>query len=100
MADGEPPAQQPPHAVPPVPPMQPPAPPTQPDVPPAQPAVLTVQTSPVLQLNWPHFKPEFVRKLDKDVEAHLLRTNDWMGTHAFPDGCQSSKILFNFRRRS
>ena len=38
------------------------------------------------QLNWSHFKPEFAGKLDEDVEAHLLRTNDWMDTNAFPDG--------------
>ena len=32
-------------------------------------------------LNWTHFKPEFSGKPDKDAEAHLLRTNDWMDTH-------------------
>ena len=37
------------------------------------------------QLNWSHFKPEFTAKPDEDVEAHLLRTNDWMDTHAFPE---------------
>ena len=37
-------------------------------------------------LNWSHFKPEYLGKPDEDVEAHLLRTNDWM-THmnGFPD---------------
>ena len=38
------------------------------------------------QLNWSHFKPEFAVKPDKDAEAHLIRTNDWMDTHAFPEG--------------
>ena len=38
------------------------------------------------QVNWLHFKPEFEGKPDEDVEAHLLRTNDWMDTHAFPEG--------------
>ena len=38
------------------------------------------------QLNWSHFKSEFAGKPDKDVEAHLLRTNDWMDTYAFPEG--------------
>ena len=37
------------------------------------------------QLNWSHFKPEYSGKPDKDVEAHLLRTNDWMDTHEFLD---------------
>ena len=36
-------------------------------------------------MNWSHFKPEFSGKPDKDVEAHLLRTNDWMTTHDFPE---------------
>ena len=38
------------------------------------------------QLNWSHVKPEFTGKPGEDVEAHLLRTNDWMDTHAFPEG--------------
>ena len=38
------------------------------------------------QLNWSHFKPEFAGKQEKDVKAHLLGTNDWMDTHAFPEG--------------
>ena len=37
------------------------------------------------QLNWSYFKPEFACKAEEDVEAHLLRTNDWMDTHNFPD---------------
>ena len=37
------------------------------------------------QLNWSYFKPEFAGKMDEDVEAHLLRTNDWMDTHNFPN---------------
>ena len=36
-------------------------------------------------LNWSHFKPDFSGKPEEDVEAHLLRTNDWMTTHDFPD---------------
>ena len=36
-------------------------------------------------LNWSHLKPEFSGKPDKDVEAHLLRTKDWMDTHRFQD---------------
>ena len=37
-------------------------------------------------MNWSHFKPEFLGKPEEDVEAHLLRTNDWMTTHDFPEG--------------
>ena len=36
------------------------------------------------QLNWSYFKPEFSGK-PEDAEAHLLRTNEWMETHNFPD---------------
>ena len=35
------------------------------------------------QLNWSHFKPEYAHQLEEDVEAHLLRTNDWMDMHDF-----------------
>ena len=37
------------------------------------------------QLNWSHFKPKYAGRPDKDVEAHLLRMNDWMDTHEFPE---------------
>ena len=37
------------------------------------------------QLNWSHFKPEYTGRPDKDAEAHLLRTNDWIDTHKFPE---------------
>ena len=37
------------------------------------------------QLNWSNFKPEFSGKPEEDAEEHLLRTNDWMVTHNFPD---------------
>ena len=35
-------------------------------------------------LNWSHFKPDFSVKSEA-VEVHLLRTNDWMTTHDFPN---------------
>ena len=38
------------------------------------------------QLYWPYFKTEFAGKQDEDAEAHLLRTNNWMDTCAFPEG--------------
>ena len=37
------------------------------------------------QLNWSHFKPDFSGKPEEDAEAYLLRTNDWMTTHNFPN---------------
>ena len=86
MADGGPPAPPPPcytTCSAPVPHMQPPAPPTQTVVSPAQPTFPPVQPGPMPQLNWSHFKTEFAGKPDEGVEAHLLRTNDWMETHAF-----------------
>ena len=36
-------------------------------------------------MNWSHLKPEYSGKPKEGVEAHLLRTNDWMNTHDFPD---------------
>ena len=57
-----------------------PALPAQQIIPPIQP----IQPIPMPLLNWSHFKPEFAGKPDKDVEAHLLRTNEWMDTYAFP----------------
>ena len=37
------------------------------------------------QLNWSHFRPKFSGKPEEDAEAHLLRTEDWMTTHDFPE---------------
>ena len=36
-------------------------------------------------LSWSHIKPDFSGKPEEDTEAHLLRTNDWMTTHDFPN---------------
>ena len=49
-------------------------------------------------LNWSHFKPKFSRKPDEDAEAHLLITNDWVGTHRFQDN-DKFKILFDINWR-
>ena len=68
--------------------MQLPAPPAEPIVPPAQP----IQPNPMSQLNWSHFKPEFAGKPHEDAEAHLLRTNNWMDTHAFQEGVKFQKF--------
>ena len=49
------------------------------DLPP-QPAPQPISPQPGQQaqmhMNWSHFKPEYSGKLEEDVEAHLLRTND------------------------
>ena len=44
------------------------------------------------QLNWSHFKPDFSGKPREDAEAHLLRTNDWMNTHDFPEDQKVRRI--------
>ena len=36
-------------------------------------------------LNRSHFKPKYSGKPDKDAETHLLRMDEWMDTHRFPD---------------
>ena len=38
-----------------------------------------------IHLNWSNFKPEFSGKPEEDAEAHLLRSNDWMGVHCFDE---------------
>ena len=69
------------------PPTNPPNQPNQPNLPPNQPPNLPVNPPDPManpqQLNWSYFKPEFAGKTEEDVEAHLLRTNDWMETHDF-----------------
>ena len=45
-----------------------------------------------MYMNWSHFKPEYSGKPEEDVEAHLLRTNDWMNTHDFPDGVKVQRF--------
>ena len=36
-------------------------------------------------LNWSHFKPDISGKPEENMEVHLLRTNDCMNTHEFPN---------------
>ena len=52
------------------------------------------------QLSWSHFKPDFSGKPKEDVEAHLLRTTNWMTTHDFPKDQKVKKILSNSLGRS
>ena len=44
------------------------------------------------QLNWSHFKPKYAGKPEEDVEAHLLKTNDWMDTHNFQDQVKVQRL--------
>ena len=37
------------------------------------------------QLNWSHCRPEFSGTPNEDAEAHLLRIEDWMTMHNFPE---------------
>ena len=45
-----------------------------------------------MHMNWSHFKPKFSSKPDEDVEVHLLRTNDWMTTHDFPEAVKVQRF--------
>ena len=45
-----------------------------------------------MHMNWSHFKPEYSGKPEEDVEAHWLRTNDWINTHDFPDGVKVQRF--------
>ena len=45
-----------------------------------------------LHMNWSHFKPEFSSKPDEDVKVHLLRNNDWMTTHDFPEAVKVQRF--------
>ena len=38
-----------------------------------------------LHINWSNFKPEFSGKPEKDAEAHLQCSNDWMNAHHFEE---------------
>ena len=72
--------------------------PNQPNKPPDLPEYPPAPMANPQQLNWSYFKPEFAGKPEEDVEAHLLRINDWMETHDFPDDTKSKKVLFNSHR--
>ena len=67
----------------------------QPPTPPAQP----IQPAKMPYLNWSHFKPEFLGKSDEDVEAHFLRRNDWMETHAFPESVKVQRFHLTLAAR-
>ena len=55
-------------------------------------APLIPEEPPRPQLNWSHFKPEFAGKPEEDAEAHLLRVNEWMDMHDFPDNVKVQRF--------
>ena len=69
------------------PPNLPPNLPNQPQQPSGNPlGIMQLQDPPQAhQLNWSYFKLEFSGKMEEDAVVHLLKTNDWMETHNFPE---------------
>ena len=51
----------------------------------------------VPQLSWSYFKSEFSCKPEEDAVAHLLRTNDWMETHNFPDDTKVRRFCLTLK---
>ena len=47
-----------------------------------------------IHLNWSNFKPEFSGKPEEDVEAHLLRSNDWINAHHFDEDINVQRFCF------
>ena len=58
-----------------------------------QPQQPAQQVQHIAQLNWSHFKPEFLGKLEEDAEAHLLRMKDWMDTYQFQEGVKVQRFV-------
>ena len=73
--------------------------PAQLPVPPDQP-ILTHQIQHMPQLSWSHFKPGFSGRPEEDAEAHLLRTNACMDTHAFQEDVKVQTLLSHISKRS
>ena len=63
---------------------------------PAQPPILMANN----QLNWSHFRPEFSGKPEEDAEAHLLRTEDWMTTHNFPEDQKVGRFCLTLKQEA
>ena len=57
-----------------------------------QPVLLQPGQQVHMHMNWSHFKPEYSGKLKEDVQAHLLRMNDWINTHDCPDGVKVQRF--------
>ena len=72
--------------LPPNPPNTPPNPPNPPTPPPNPEDPMNLPNPPQpQQLNLSYFKPEFSGKPEEDATVHLLKMNDWMETHNFPN---------------
>ena len=52
------------------------------------------------QLNWSYFKPEFSGKTGEDAMVHLLKTNDWMETHNFPEDTKVRRFSLTLTREA
>ena len=52
------------------------------------------------QLNLSHFRPEFSGKPKEDAEAHLLRMEDWMTTHDFPEDQKVRKFCLTLMQEA
>ena len=65
--------------------------PVQPVGPPASAA----QPGQVPPVNWSNIKSEFAGNPDEEIKAHLLRANDWVDTHEFPEGIKVQKSDLN-----
>ena len=48
------------------------------------------------QLNWSHFRPEFSWTPNGDAETHLLRTEEWMTIHDFPEDQKVGRFCLTF----
>ena len=85
-------------------PLNPPNPPNPPNQPPNQPNPVNpppnTANPPPNHPNPPKTPPEFSGKAEEDAIMHLLKTNDWMETHNFPDDTKVKEILLNSYRRS
>ena len=46
----------------------------------------------MVHLNWSNFKPELSGKPDRDAEAYLLHTNDWMNVLHFVEGVKVQRF--------
>ena len=62
--------------------------------------LIAPEAQPRHQLNWSHFKPEYAGKPDEDAEAYLLRRNDWMDTHEYPDQVKVQRFCLTLIREA
>ena len=51
-------------------------------------------------LNWSYFKPKSSGNPEEDVEVYLLRTNDWMEAHNFPEAMTVQRFCLTSTREA